>query len=561
MFLSCRENKRGGGVMIYIKNSINAIEIKKTSRPAYESVYVKLKINRRHLIVATIYRPPKTTRQNDILLYSELETIIKTKTAVICGDFNLPTINWKLLTSDNEGSRLLKLMKKLYLSQYVKEATLDNNILDLVLATDDELINKCEVGEVLANSDHKIIRCEINCEVDVKENTLLVPNYKRGNIGQLKSELKEIKWQTVFANKSVEEMCASFANILLEAENKWIPTVRKRLSGTKNPQWMTKTIKQAIGRKKNAYLKYKKSKSEADYMRYVTTKRYCEREIRTSKRNHEINISRQSKTNPKKFYQYVRSKKTVKEKIGPLKDANNMLISEYKNMAKILNNFFHSVFTTENISSLPNMENVFTGPTNEKLKVDDVSENEITKYLRTIDPNKSTGPDKISARLLRECQDELVLPLKLLFNKSLREKTVPSHWKCANVAPIFKKGNKCEAGNYRPISLTSVVIKIFEKILKDKIASFLEKHKLISDTQHGFRNNRSCLTNLLEFFNYIFSNYDERIPSDVIYLDFKKAFDTVPHKRLLIKLKLCEIREQLCCWIGNWLSIRLASSY
>ena len=496
------------------------------------------------------------TRENDILLYNKLETIVKTKTAIICGDLNLPHIDWKFLTSDNEGSRLLKVMKKLYLSQYVKEPTLDNNILDIVLATDAELINACEVGEVLANSDHKIIRCKINCEVNVKENALLIPNYKKGNILSLKAEIKKINWQTVFVNKTVDEMCTTLTNILLEAENKWIPKVRKRLNETKNPQWMTRIIKLAIDRKKNAYLKYKKSKSEDDYMRYIATKRFCEREIRKSKRNHEINISRQSKTNPKKFYQYVRSKKTVKDKIGPLKDVNNMFVSECKNMATILNNFFHSVFITEDITSLPSMENIFARPDNEKLKVDEISENDITKYLRSLDPNKSTGADEISARLLRECQDELVLPLKLIFNKSLREKIVPNQWKCANVTPIFKKGNKCEAGNYRPISLTSVISKIFEKILREKMTSFLENHNLILDTQHGFRNNRSCLTNLLEFFTYIFSNYDERIPSDIIYLDLKKAFDTVPHKRLVIKLKAHGIGEQLCSWIENWLTDR-----
>ena len=178
MFLNCRENKRGGGVLLYIKDTINAVEINKEKRSAYESVYVKIKINKNYLIIAAIYRPPKTTLENDKLLYDEIESIVKTKSSIICGDFNLPHINWKLFTSDNEGSRLLKLMKKLYLSQFVSEPTLDNNILDIILASDPDLINACEVGEILSNSDHKIIRCKVNCEVDVKENTLLVPNYK-----------------------------------------------------------------------------------------------------------------------------------------------------------------------------------------------------------------------------------------------------------------------------------------------------------------------------------------------------------------------------------------------
>ena len=555
-FLNCRENRKGGGVILYVKDTIHATEIEKVNRPAYESVYVKIKINRKHLILATIYRPPKTTLENDNLLYDEIESIVKTKTAIVCGDFNLPHVNWKLFASDNEGSRLLKLTKKLYLSQFVRKPTLDNNILDVILASDPDLINNCEVGEILANSDHKIIRCKINCEVDIKENKLLVPNYTKGNISGLKSELQNINWQAVLSSNNVEQMCTIFTNILLELESKWIPKVKKRINGTNKPQWMTSGIKHIINGKKRAYKIYKSSQLDADFLRYITAKRHCEREIRKAKRNLEISIAQQSKSNPKKFYQYIRSKKTVKETVGPIKDSNNRLVSDCKDMAIILNSFFHNVFITEDMSSLPNVNQMFTGSETDALKVEEITENDVAKHLRNLDPNKSTGADQIPARLLRECHDELLLPLKLLFNRSLQEGLVPDIWKCANVTPIFKKGSKCEAGNYRPISLTSVVIKIFERILRDKITSFLDEHNLILDTQHGFRNKRSCLTNLLEFYNYVFSNSDERIPSDIIYLDFQKAFDTVPHKRLLIKLKAHGIGAQLCLWIENWLTNR-----
>ena len=516
----------------------------------------KSRLIKKLLIIATIYRPPKTTLENDKLLYDEIETIVSTKTSIICGDFNLPHINWRLFTSDNEGSRLIKLMKKLYLSQFVREPTLDNNILDIVLASDSDLIYSCEVGEILSNSDHKIIRCKVNCEVNIKENAILVSNYKKGNILGLKTELQKVNWRAILASKNIEQMCSSFTNILLEAENKWIPKVKKRVNGTTNPQWMTNEIKLLINRKKKAYTIYKRSKSDEDFNRYVAVKRHCEKQIRKSKRNLEISISQQAKTNPKKFYQYIRSKKTIKDKIGPIKDVNNELVSDCKSMTKILNTFFQSVFIREDISSLPNIDSVPLRFSNEMLKIDEINENDIARQLKNLDPNKSTGVDLVSSRLLRECQEELVLPLKLLFNKSLQEGIVPSLWKCANVTPIFKKGNKCEAGNYRPISLTSVVIKILERIIKDKITSFLDRHKLIIDSQHGFRNNRSCLTNLLEFYNYIFSNYDERVPSDIIYLDFKKAFDTVPHKRLLIKLKAHGMGDQLCSWVENWLTNR-----
>ncbi len=155
----------------------------------------------------------------------------------------------------------------------------------------------------------------------------------------------------------------------------------------------------------------------------------------------------------------MRNTKIVEEEVGPIKDANGRFVSDCKNVAVILNSFFHSMFITEDISSLPNVNHIFTGSEN-MLKVEEIHKNDGAKCLRNLDPNKSTGADQISAKLLRECQDELVLPLKLLFSRSQRERFVPDTWKCANVTPIFKKGSKWEAGNYRHIILASVVIKL-----------------------------------------------------------------------------------------------------
>ena len=145
----------------------------------------------------------------------------------------------------------------------------------------------------------------------------------------------------------------------------------------KNPQWMTNEIKISISRKKKAYNKYKKSNSDDDFKQYVITKRHCEREIRKSKRKLEINISKQSKTNPKMFYQYIRSKKTVKSKVGPIKDVNNSFVSDSRNMAIIFNNFFHSVFITEDTSSLSNVYHLNRRPEVNILKVDEIDVNDI----------------------------------------------------------------------------------------------------------------------------------------------------------------------------------------
>ena len=132
-----------------------------------------------------------------------------------------------------------------------------------------------------------------------------------------------------------------------------------------------------------------------------------------------------------------------------------------------------------------------------------------------------------------------------IFKASLEQKKSVLDWKLQNITPIFKKGSKDSPGNYRPVSLTSVPGKMLESIIAEDITKHLEANDLISNSQHGFRRGRSCLTNLLEFFHTMFSVYDKSRAVDILYLDFKKAFDKVPHKRLMGKVRSYGIVDEV----------------
>ena len=140
-----------------------------------------------------------------------------------------------------------------------------------------------------------------------------------------------------------------------------------------------------------------------------------------------------------------------------------------------------------------------------------------------------------------------------MFNLSLEEGIVPLEWKEANIIPLFKKGSRNKSENYRPVSLTSVICKLLERLIKDHLVDFLVKNKLINTSQHGFLKARSCLTNMLCFLEDVTKWVDEGSPVDIIYLDFKKAFDKVPHQRLLLKLKAHGIGNSMINWIEKWL--------
>ena len=156
---------------------------------------------------------------------------------------------------------------------------------------------------------------------------------------------------------------------------------------------------------------------------------------------------------------------------------------------------------------------------------------EVRKKIGTLNRNKSAGPDMIRPELLLELIDQLSLPLTLIFRQSLATGKLPQDWKIANSTPIFKKGSKADVSNYRPISLTSVPGKLLEGIIRDRIVEHLNKFKLLRNSQHGFRNKRSCNSNLILFWDSVTRYIDNGIPVDTIYLDLSKGFDTVPHIR------------------------------
>uniref|UniRef100_A0A8C5N1B7 Reverse transcriptase domain-containing protein n=1 Tax=Leptobrachium leishanense TaxID=445787 RepID=A0A8C5N1B7_9ANUR len=166
------------------------------------------------------------------------------------------------------------------------------------------------------------------------------------------------------------------------------------------------------------------------------------------------------------------------------------------------------------------------------------------------------GPDGIHPKLLKELSDVIAKPLTDLFNQSLLTGVVPEDWKLANVVPIHKKGSREESGNYRPVSLTSVVGKLMETMLKEMIVEHLKTHRLQDQKQHGFTSGRSCQTNLIDFFDWVTKIIDTGDAVDIVYLDFSKAFDTVPHRRLINKLQSLSLDSNIVEWIRQWLSDR-----
>ena len=244
-----------------------------------------------------------------------------------------------------------------------------------------------------------------------------------------------------------------------------------------------------------------------------------------------------------------------------------------KENADSLNSYFASVFTQEddakelifNASSellweeQPEEPFDFKGKDIGKentLEVLTIDEQTVEDYLKLVDPNKSSTPDCIHPRIVKECASGLAAPLTCIYQMSINTGTVPDQWKYGSVTLLHKGESRHEAKNYRPITITSLLCRTLEKIIKDGFIKHLDSHQYITDCQHGFRKKRSCLTNLLLNLEDIIKKIDSGHSVDQIYLDFQKAFDKVPHQRLIYKLQKAGISGCLLNWVESFLSNR-----
>ena len=319
---------------------------------------------------------------------------------------------------------------------------------------------------------------------------------------------------------------------------------------------LSKEAFKKIRYKQSMWRVYKHTGKDKDYEVYKEALNAATNEVRESKRYFEHKLVQNIKSDSKSLYAYVRSKQNVRDKVGPLEDNAGIKITHECLMAEELNNHFSSVFTREDTSSLPVPETKFYGSERERLGQLIVTPEVVASKIKNRKENKSPWVDGLSPKILKETVEQISKPLAHVFNMSLHEGIVPLAWKEANI-PLFKNGSINKYVNYRPVSLTSVICKLLETIIMDHMMDFLVKHKLINPSQHDFLKARSCLTNLLCFLEEITKWVDDGSAVDVIYLDFQKAFDKVPHQRLILKLKSHGMGNNIISWIEQWLTDRI----
>ena len=265
-----------------------------------------------------------------------------------------------------------------------------------------------------------------------------------------------------------------------------------------------------------AWKRYLSTRTNYDRVSYIRLKNKLRNLTRNLRSSFEMKMANDVKLKPKLFWKYARSRLKSRQAIPTLTNKDGTKAISAKDKAESLNDFFTSVFTTENLGNIPAVKNA---PAYEFLSNIKITPDLARTKLNALNTNKSPGQDKWHPYFLKELSETICTPLSILFTKSLKEGAHES-WSKAVITAIYKKGMKSLTENYRPISITSVVSKLMESIVRDTIMAHMMKNNLITDNQHGFVPGRNCITQLLVCLDDWTSVMESSEEFDVIYTDF-----------------------------------------
>ena len=274
---------------------------------------------------------------------------------MIIGDFNHRTIDWDIPRAEHADQEFLEAVQDCYLTQHVREPTRGENILDLILSTEEHMIEDTTILPPLSNSDHNVISFSLIVEERLSDDsTVRIVDYNKADWEGIRDVLGRVEWdEWITDNATTEENLETFTTIL-ESACKGIPTRKK--TRRRRSVWMNRKARKAIRKKANTWKKYRQTGNAVDHEQYRKALNKATKTVKKAKGDFEIKLAAEIKRDSKSFFSYARYKLRTKEKIGPLRDMNGNLIEEPKLMAILFNEFFSSVFTTEDLTNIPTLE-------------------------------------------------------------------------------------------------------------------------------------------------------------------------------------------------------------
>ena len=528
---------------------------------------LSFRLTRFDTYIYVVYRPPSysVTDNEELLAFLMRECV--GKEAILLGDFNLPSLNWSLpgdvlRSASASDTRFIDLFDLLGLTQWINEPTFprSGNILDLILTNESDRMGDVVVRAPPPGCDHCSIHCRyiFDCDIQQHKTSPHRQLWQRGKYEEMNTILAEIDWDFEFRFLTAEEALGRLMDILQPLISQLIP-IAKQGESRKLP-WKRNPPSSLKRRRSSTWSAYKLARATYGRKAPITQSRLksfheVNKQLRSfairSQIDYEKTLLLKMKENPKLLHSYLRHKKQFRSSVGPLKLSSGSTTDDPRTMADSFVESFASVFaTTDPPNPFPHqtcdveLEGILFTP------------EDVDGVLSHLDVNSAMGPDGLHPHLLKACASQLAYPLHIIFQLSVTEGVLPSLWKLSYVVPIFKKGSRLDALNYRPVSLLSVPSKCLERFVFRELHNFLSENSILTDEQFGFRPGRSTEDQLLLTYDFISRLWDDGHIVDLILYDFSKAFDMVSHAVLLQKLRCIGLRGTILTWLQEFLTGR-----
>ena len=546
----------GGGVMILCRQDLD-VDMKLINincKLPILSIEIKFK-DKSKFCLSTFYR----YGYSDEADYLESEQYYRAlcrryKDIVLVGDLNLSTVrDWSCPIAGTEiEGRYIDLFNDLGLIPLVNSSThRAGNTLDQIFTNRTNFIqNLSIIPDGICSSDHYSLNFEI--QKPKKKKKIIkkrVFAYKRGDWDSVNRDFRNFNWYNIFSNNLTTNL-NSFKSMIDITLRKHVPMVNIQTKG--QPPWFDSEIREM---KKVKTTLRKRSKSEnaspQDEEEFKKYEKLYKQRVTSKMKDFITKVDPGEDDNVvinKRFWSHIKSNSNC-SRIPDSVYYNGRYRTEAHDKCELFNSFFSAQFSETSIYDI-HVDRYF-----DPLFNINFSSSDVYNFLKNVNPSKAAGPDGIDGYVLKKCCSSLSLPLSILFQISYNTGDIPQDWKNANVVPIHKKKDKANVENYRPISLTSLIMKIFEKCIRAKLFDLCADK--ITECQHGFLPGRSCNTQMLEFTNDLALNLNSSLQTDIVYFDFAKAFDSVSHDLILHKLKYnFGINGMLLNFIQNYLKNR-----
>ncbi|KAK3103380.1 hypothetical protein FSP39_018833 [Pinctada imbricata] len=554
-----RDGGSGGGLLLYVCNDFNFKRRYDLETQNIETIWAEIMIpNSRSILLCSAYRPPSAPVAWVEAFATEVNNAVSCddNEIILMGDFNIDL-------NKDPPSYWTSALETFNLSQVINTNTRvtanSNTLIDHIYTNRPDNIQEVNVPYITMSDHFPICITRRLPKINKKSTHLEITyrDFKNFDEFLFLQDLANAPFQHIEQFSDVNNAMNLFFHIFLDVFNKHASLKTKRVKTQTKPTWLTPEINEARHKrdyfhKKLDFDNYKIWRNKVTTLIIKAKENYFSKAINENKNTGDI--WRNMKQIIPKGSHSIPNKLCDGETEGETKEE----------MAKIFNQFYANIskqIVTENISPVSTLE-LLKNFTKSKLttanifEIQPILEEEVHRMLKKLQINKSAGIDNVGPRILKLSADIIAKPITHLLNLSISTSKFPDNFKVAKIIPIYKKGDKTDPGNYRPISLLPTISKLFEKHVTSQVYNFLTENDLLMDSQSGFRKLHSCQTALTRLTEKWIKEIDDGNMTGTVLLDLRKAFDLVNHPLLLEKMKHYNFDTNSLQWFKSYLSNR-----